>query len=248
MPDPEPHFFSREYELGTAHYRRWFESAPADAGVIGEKSADYLSDGAVPAKLGSLLPDAKLIIQLRDPVERAYSDYKMLFRRGEVGPSPEEYLTSIDNDQPRFLHDGLYGQHIARWLDHFGKEQILCFRIEDVTARPRQILERMSQHIGVTPVFKQELARRSENDSKARLLPLPMRKLLKPLKETVKPLRGQPVFEGVRSLFERDVKYPPLSAALRRQLEDFYAADIELTESLLDIDLASWRCRNAVAA
>ena len=66
--------------------------------------------------------------------------------------------------------------------------------------------------------------------------------------ETVKPLRGQPVFEGVRSLFERDVKYPPLSAALRRQLEDFYAADIALTESLLDIDLASWRCRNAVAA
>lgn len=241
MPDPEPHFFSREFERGESYYRTWFERAPATASAIGEKSADYLSDPLVPARIAAMVPDAKLIVQLRDPVERAYSDYKMYFRRGSVGGSPEKYLTSPDNDYPRFLLDGLYGQHIERWLEHFPREQILVFRFKDVRSNPHDVVERVSRHIGVAPVFDEEAAKKRENDSKAHLLPLPVRKLLAPLKDSAKPLRGHPWFEGARSLLAREVAYPPLSGDLRRHLEEFYREDIALAEKLLDLDLSDWR-------
>lgn len=248
MPDPEPHFFSREYERGENHYRDWFKHAPSQVNAIGEKSADYLSDPAVPARIAAMVPDARLIVQLRDPVERAYSDYKMYFRRGLVSATPEDYLTSTDHEYRRFLCDGLYGQHIRKWLEYFPKEQILAFRFEEVKAKPRAVVEQVSRHIGIDPVFDETLAERPENDSRARLLPLPVRNMLAPLKDTVRPLRGKPWFEAARSLMAREVSYPPLSAELRTRLEDFYREDILLAEQLLELDLSSWHLERAAAA
>lgn len=240
MPGPETHFFSREYERGVDHYRRWFEPAPASASLIGEKSADYLSDPAVPARMSAMLPDVRLIIQLRNPVDRAYSHYKMYYRRGLVGNSPDEYLRTLDSKYPCFLLDGLYGQHSRSWLDHFSKEQFLVFRFEDVKNDARAIVERVSHHIGISPVFDEKLASHSENDSKARILPLAMRNLLAPLKESARPYRGRPWFENARSLLAKEIAYPPLSKDLRAHLQDFYRDDILETESLLGIDLSSW--------
>lgn len=244
MPDPEPHFFSREYQLGEQHYRNWFAPAPETASLIGEKSADYLSDPEVPARIAAMIPDARLVVQLRDPVERAYSHYKMFFRRGLVSASPETYLRNLDNEYPRFLLDGLYGQHIRNWLAHFDKEQVLAFRFEDVKKDARGIVERVSRHIGVEAVFDEAAANQRENDSKAHILPLAIRNLLSPLKETAKPFRGRPWFEGARSLLAKEIAYPPLSEELRAHLEKFYRDDILLTESLLGLELSSWRCRH----
>lgn len=244
MPDPEPHFFSREYELGEKHYRSWFALAHEAASAIGEKSADYLSDPEVPARIAAMIPDARLVVQLRDPVERAYSHYKMFFRRGLVTASPEKYLRSLGNEYPRFLLDGLYGQHIRNWLAHFDKEQLLAFRFEDVKKDARGIVEGVSRHIGVEPAFDEEAASHRENDSRARILPLAIRNLLAPLKEAAKPLRGRPWFEGARSLLVKEIAYPPLSDDLRKHLGKFYRDDILLTENLLGLNLSSWRCND----
>ena len=248
MPDPEPHFFSREYDRGEAHYRRWFADASGSARRIGEKSADYLSDAAVPARLAALIPDAKLVVQLRNPVDRAYSDYKMFFRRGSVGGNPDDYLRDPDNSHPRFLRDGLYGEHLQRWLEHFPKENILVFRYEDVGFAPREVIERVSQHIGVPMVYDDDLANRRANNSRELLLPLPLRKLLAPLKDSVAPLRGKTWFEGVRQALARQVKYPELGLSLRRRMADFYADDIARTERLTGLDLSEWRSEVAETA
>ncbi|MBX7495815.1 sulfotransferase domain-containing protein [Qipengyuania sp. 6B39] len=249
MPDPEPHFFSREYELGEAHYRSWFADCPASATVVGEKSADYLSDPEVPARLAAMLPAARLVIQLRNPVDRAYSDYKMLYRRGHVSAKPEEYLASLDNPEPRFLHDGLYGRHIARWFEHFPREQILVFPYEAIGRDPADVVERVSRHIGAPVMIDRDRLTRRENNSREELLPLPIRNLLAPLKDSVRPLRGKPWFEGARAILAREVRYPALSERLRQNMAEFYRDDIALTEELTGIDLSDWRtARPAVAA
>ena len=68
---------------GPDWYAAQFAGARTDQ-LIGEKSASYLADARVPARLRAVLPEARLIVQLRNPIERAYSDYCMLLRRGEV--------------------------------------------------------------------------------------------------------------------------------------------------------------------
>ncbi|KRA83610.1 sulfotransferase family protein [Altererythrobacter sp. Root672] len=241
MPDPEPHFFSREFEKSLEFYESFFSGRPATGALIGEKSADYLSHDQAAERIAAMLPKVRLVVQLRDPVERAYSDYKMLFRRGTVRGQPEEYLSSLDNPQPRFLNDGLYGEHLSRWLDHFDREQIFAFRFEDVERDPEQVVRSTSQHIGAKAYFDPGLADKHENSSQSPLLPLPIRKALAPLKDSVRPVRGTKLFEGARSLLARQVAYPPLRPDLRERMTEFYQKDIERAEKLLDLDLSHWK-------
>lgn len=245
LPDPEPHYFSTGFDLGEDHYRSFFEARPASARIVGEKSADYLAHPLAARRIAAMLPDARLVVQLRNPVDRAYSDYKMFYRRGTLTGPPEEYLSSPDNPFPRFLEDGLYGKHLTRWLDLFPREQILVYLYEDVDSQPRQIVETVSRHIGVDPVFRPELARQRENNSRAAILPLPLRKALSPLKGVVRPLRGTSMFEGARSVLAREMAYPPLSPSLRQRLTEFYARDIELLAQICGVDLGRWGANEA---
>ncbi|TCM21373.1 sulfotransferase domain-containing protein [Novosphingobium sp. PhB165] len=241
MPAPEPHYFSSEFERGEEWYRTFFAERPAAAHVIGEKSADYLAHPLAARRIASRLPDVKLVLQLRNPVDRAYSDYKMFYRRGTVKGPPEEYLSSPDNPFPRFLEDGLYARHLARWFDLFPREQMLAYLYEDVVAQPRQIITAVSRHIGTKPCFEPGHAATHDNSSRTAILPLPLRRALAPLKDSMRPLRGNPVFEGVRSLIAREVAYPPLTPALRERLRDFYARDVETLEAMFGLDLARWK-------
>ncbi len=240
MPLPEPHYFSNEFERGEEWYRASFEKRPESSHVIGEKSADYFAHPLAARRIAATLPDVRLVLQLRDPVERAYSDYKMLYRRGTVKGPPEDYLTTPDNPFPRFLEDGLYARHLARWFDLFPREQMLIYLYEDVVANPVRIVEEVSRHIGVDPIREPGRATR-ENNSRAAILPLPLRRALAPLKSSIRPLRGNPLFEGMRALFAREVAYPSLTCELRERLRDFYARDVESLEAMSGLDLARWK-------
>lgn len=240
LPAPEPHFFSQDYDRGLDHYRRFFDGAGADQ-LLGEKSADYLAHPQAAARLASILPDARLVVQLRNPIHRAYSDYKMLFRRGTVTQGPEAYLDGRPNDQPRFLEDGLYARHLRRWLEHFAPEQIKIILFEDVTSAPEQTVAQVSEHIGAPCRYSTRIGAMPRNDSSERFLPLPVRAALAPLKGAARPLRGNGMFQRVRGLFARPILYPPLPDDLRSHMADYYARDVEELEKLIGRDLSRWK-------
>lgn len=240
MPDPEPHYFSSEFDRGEDYYREFFGDHMGSGRLLGEKSADYLAHPMAAQRMAAMLPDARLIVQFRNPIERAYSDYKMLYRRGTVKGAPEDYLTSLDNPQPRFLNDGLYAMHMGRWMEHYAPEQIYCFLYDDVKAQPQATVEAMSRHIGVDPVFDIAQSRKKANNASERFLPLPVRKVLAPLKSSIAPLRGNALFESTRGIFAREIAYPALSRDLRLRLRDFYADDVLELGRLLNRDLSVW--------
>lgn len=241
MPDPEPHFFSSEYHCGEDHYRSYFEEQVGSGRLLGEKSADYLAHPQAAQRMAIMLPNTRLVVQFRNPVERAYSDYKMLYRRGTVRGLPEDYLVSLDdNPQPRFLNDGLYAQHLQRWFEHFPQEQIHAFLFDDVKQQPRHTIEAISRHIGVEPVFSLQQAKKRANDGSERFLPLTVRNALSPLKSSVAPLRGKPWFEATRGLFSKEIPYPPLLDETRARLRDFYSRDVDELGKILNRDLSNW--------
>ncbi|MDZ7627739.1 MAG: sulfotransferase [Parvularculaceae bacterium] len=248
IPGPEPHYFSSDYSKGLDWYLSLFADAPPGA-VIGEKSADYLAHPEAAERMVSLVPDARLIVQLRNPVERAYSDYCMLYRRGTVRARPAAYFAPdrVDGASERFLTGGLYADHLQRYLDHFVREQILILLVDEITSSPTPVFNRILNHIGL-PATTADVSTERENDSAAPLLPLGVRSVLKPLKNAVKPLRGNPVFEAVRGAFAREVKYPPLDDEAREYLQTFYRADIRALESLIGRDLGHWKFGNGVGA
>ncbi len=239
VPGPEPHFFSTEYDRGLSYYDSLFENAPEGA-MIGEKSADYLAHPEAAARIADTLPLAKLIVQLRNPIDRAYSDYCMLYRRGTVTDAPAVYFQDGAGHGERFLSGGLYAEHLSRFFDRFARSQLLALLYEDVKDAPRRTLEAISAHIGVAPHIEDESLATRENDGAKAILPLPLRSALKPLKNAVKPLRGNPAFEGVRGLLARPVAYPPLTADARARLADYYESDIGELGRLIGRDLSHW--------
>ncbi len=240
VPEIEPHYFTREYERGTRWYRDLFPAQKADGTLWGEKTADYLATPEAAQRISKTYPDAKLIVQLRNPVDRAYADYKMLFRRGTVKGLPQEYMTSLDSEQPRFLNNGMYAAHLRRWLELFPAENLLVFTFEDVRDHPGETLARVFNHLGATVHHDPEAVKRKYNDSSKELLPLPIRKMLAPLKPMVRPYRNSSLFRATRDLFAKQVAYPPLTDDLRNHLIDFYSRDLAELGDLLDRDFSPW--------
>ena len=240
LPDAEPHFFSDDYERGLDHYRSLFAPAPAGR-RIGEKSADYLAHPEAAARIAAVLPGVPMVVQLRDPVERAYSDYCMLFRHGRVAGDPRRYLEKRDPAGKRFLDGGLYAQHLARFHAHHARDRIAVFLYEDVIEQPERVIARVCEHIGVAPHIEPAAVASRRNDGAAAMLPLPVRRVLRPMRPLLDPLRSNPLLARLRGTMARPVRYPPLTVELRALLRDYYRDDVLQLESMIGRDLSRWR-------
>lgn len=221
MPDPESHYFSREYHRGTGWYLSQF-TPHAGATLIGEKSNSYMDTPVAARRMHDALPHVRLIAILRDPVERAYSDYCMFYRRGAVSADIEAYLDPRQAAEGRFLQISRYDLHLARLLDHYPADALHVARYEDVKHDPGRVLNEVRAHLGLAPAPLAPTAERRVNDSGSRLLPLGVRRALAPLKPIAAPLRGTRSFETVRGLIAKEVAYPILTAELRTRMEEYF--------------------------
>jgi hypothetical protein len=251
LPDAEPHFFSTEYDRGLDWYRSLFAAAPPDA-IIGEKSADYLAHPDAAERIGAVLPNVPLVIQLRDPVDRAYSDYCMLYRRGVVGDDPRRYLDRGRAREARFLEGGRYAHHIRRLFSFVPSDLVKIVLYDDIEVKPEAVIAEVFAHIGVEPHISPTVVSDRRNDSRAPMLPLSIRRLLRPVRPWLDPLRSNPLLAQMRAAVARPVRYPPLSSELRSMLAEYYRDDIRELEKLLNRDLAAWsgakRCEGAMKA
>lgn len=238
MPDPELHYFSREYHRGDAWYFAQFAGAAEDR-LIGEKSNSYLESAEAAKRIARALPWARLVVQLRNPIDRAYSDYCMMYRRGEVGRDVERYLDPRRPQETRLLTAGLYHGQLSRYYDLFPAERILVTLFETIRTAP----ERQSAAVRIFLGLPDRAATFVEGKVKDKTTPMlsPMlRRLLRPMKPAVAPLRNTPYFRKVHAIFAAEIQYPPFPDRLRRQLRDFYSRDVEALGGLIGRDLSGW--------
>src|SRR6185295_14483558 len=104
------------------------------AARAGEFSTSYLADPATPARIRRRYPGAKLIVSLRDPVARAFSNFRNDLMAGAVRPgtSFERALAA----HPEYVEQGRYGEQLARYLRLFPRDQLLVLVYEDSLAAP----------------------------------------------------------------------------------------------------------------
>ena len=239
MPGPELHYFSREYRRGDD----WYLSQFSEEGIgktVGEKSNSYLYEPEAAARIHRVLPNAKLIAQLRNPVDRAYSHYCMLFRRGEVGSDIESYLDPSKGEHPRLVGSGHYARHLQRYIDLFGRDQLLILFYEGVKGDPERQMAKVRSYLGLPQRPLAELSRGKAKDKTVPVVPAPLRKRLAWMKPLTRQLRGTPVFEAVRGTIARDVEYPALTEDLKKRLGEYYAPSIEALERMSGQSLSHW--------
>ena len=162
---PEPKFFlvDQLYEKGLEYYARtWFADAGA-APLAGEKSTDYLESAVAAARIARDLPRVKLVFILREPVDRAHSNY--LWTRMN-GLETEDFATALSLEAQRerelperlrfarpysYFSRGLYADLLQPYLDRFSRDQLLVLRFEDIVAGPRRLAETLHGFLGVQP-------------------------------------------------------------------------------------------------
>lgn len=240
QPQTGLHFFSRYYDRGADWYLDHFAGISDEIEFVGEKSASYLPHPDVPGRLKALLPEARLIAQLRDPVDRAYSDYCMHFRRGQADGDIERYLDPERTPIPRLLHDGLYFKHLSAYLSVYDPDQLLVTVYEEMERSPESVFRAICNHIGIKePALPSTLGRRVKGKD-ASMLPLTLRTYLAPFKGVVAPFRHTTAFKTARSFIARPNRYPPLTASIRRRLTDYFRPDVEALARFSGRDLDDW--------
>jgi hypothetical protein len=214
----EVDFFDQHFERGLDWYRQqfpvvaWREMIIRQHGAFatGEKSPGYLYDPAVPGRVRRLLPDVKLIVLLRDPVDRAFSNFQHERRRGTerrpfdqlVAAELEWLQASRNGAEPghrpgSYLGRGLYTEQLKHWLAVFPRSQFQMIESELMFSDPVGVVCDVQRFLGVESVAPHEL---------------------------------RPINAG---------EYSPMPDAMRTRLREFYEPDVKRLRELLE-DAPRW--------
>jgi hypothetical protein len=168
----EVSFFDRHFARGEAWYRGNFPNTlRARGGLVGEASPSYLFHPLAPARLAALVPEAKLVALVRNPVDRAFSHYQHEVALGREPLSFEDALVAEDErlhgEEERIVADpayfshawwnytyrarGRYADQLERWLAVFPREQLLVMPSEELLAEPEQAHGRVLEFLGAGP-------------------------------------------------------------------------------------------------
>ena len=163
----EVSFFDRHWWRGERWYRGQFPLRSAGR-LVGEASPSYLFHPLAPARARSLVPGARLVALVRDPVARAYSHYQHEVALGReplgfedaLAAEPRRTAGEVERlrADPRafsrawwdhtYVARGLYAEQLERWLAYFPREQLLVVRTEDLGERPAQTYARILEFLG----------------------------------------------------------------------------------------------------
>lgn len=243
-------FFSndRQYHLGLDWYLRHFSHC-ADGQIKGEISPPYLSfSEVVAARIKRNFPDAKLIVMLRHPVDRAYSHYLHAVTQKRI-PSSATFAQAL-NDYPNLIGRSKYARDLRNFYKHFPKKQVLVLFYDDLVGDPDSIIKETYGFLNVDKNFIPSVLRNKVHSSAARASPV-----YRPISRTYLKMRknaaGRLVIKLLRALGLRGSSlqesvgkmYPPakISPADRKAAAMHFEADISELESLTARDLSRWR-------
>lgn len=246
MPTGEPHHFSFLYDPKDPlpqHYRDRFAQAKPGQ-VVGENSNTYLPHPDCARRISEAMPNVKLVISLREPVGRAYSDWAMRLRQQVRLSDMHRFLDPDQAPDLWYLHKGMYHQQIVQWLDYFPREQILILLAEDYKTDAEGQFKKLCQFLEIDDTFVPPSLTKKVNTKDQRLVFPRLRKKLRAKHPAYRAfddmLRCSAIKHLAQKFFGNNVKTDPLDEVTRAKLRDFYRNDIEQLGVLLGRDLGHW--------
>lgn len=210
--------------------------------AVGEMSPQYLRSPIAAERIHSILPNARLIISLRNPVGRTYSAYLMACRAGKDMPKVADYFRDSHNLAP-----SLYYEHVKRFYDIFPSTSIKVILQEDLRRNTLSVVQSLFAFLDVDDSFCPNV------DAVYNAGGVPKNKALcrifqvsnKRLKMTLKPRLPSWLLNARLRLKNFNFEQaPPLSGEIRRRSHNFFSDDISRLETLINLDLSAWRNEN----
>lgn len=248
----EPMFFAFQGEQrpGSVTDRAAYEALFSGAThfpAVGEASTLYLYSLKAPERILTEIPQARLIAILRNPADRAFSQYT--FQRFLQTEPLDTFEKALDAEDSRaaaqaspfllYRRVGLYGQQIPRYLERFSPSQLLFLRQDDLDRDANQVFRRIFEFLGVNAAFTPSLRHHTnasgvpQHNTLFRAIKAGGRAVKRLLPEQVATQLSGTAHEALMTR-------PTMSPETRKALNAYFADDIATTEKLTGLDLSHW--------
>jgi hypothetical protein len=214
--------------------------------ALGEASVCYLWSPTAPGRIAERIPNAKILVMLRDPADRAFSQYLHGIGNGAIRWSFREHIQrNLSHRSGQFcvhypfLEFGLYSEQLSRYLERFGRNVWVGFH-EDFKNHSIEVFQNICRFLGVAPEFSPDVAHQHLAAQVPRMAAVGWLKRSGLWAATAKVTPAT-----LRPLFRRRLIRRPgttrMDLADRHYLVDFYREDTRKVESLLGRNLDGWR-------
>lgn len=251
--DPEQQFHYPWSITQLTDYQALFANAKQNQ-QCGEASPMYLYNDEAPLRIKETIPQTKLIVILRQPVERLYSRFMHLAR--EKREPSEHFSDALERDsiwwrRNDLVQEGFYYTHLKRYFELFPESQLKVFLYEDLRQNPEAMMQELFSFIGVENSFKPQLGMEYNVSGKIKnpmidaligqqsVLKQAVEKASPALAESLK--KSSLIKAATLKLRKKNLVKAPLSAALKQEMTDkIYRKEILALQSLIQRDLNHW--------
>jgi Sulfotransferase domain len=243
----ELNFFDTNYDKGLAWYESFFppQEEVGRYQAVGEITPDYIYYPVAVERIAQVLPGVRLIVILRNPVNRAFSQYSKMVRDDNCQLSFEEAL----EQEPELIKRGFYSEALREYLRRFGKEHVLVLIFEESTEDLVKTKHDLASFLNVEAakfpaeagsekVYESYIPRSRGAYAQLKSFARTLRRFdLDPVVNVAKTL-------GFKKVFHSEAKVQPMNEETRLHLQSLYDNDIQALETLLSRSLTRWRVKS----
>lgn len=242
----------REHVWRQADYEALFDAAP-EGSRRGESTPFYLYDRAAQRRIRALIPGARLIVTVRDPVERAHSNWTHLWSAGlepihDFVQACAAERSRIDAGWSAFWHYvglGKYGEQLEHLYTLFERDQVLVLRYREIVDAPAEALDLICAFLDVKQGILTELPRENVTAHPDRTLThRAVSRTLRAAQAIGRHLPGTlsaAMADSLERVLQQNSRQrQPLTWTERQQLIPYFEADIRLLETVTEMDFGDW--------
>jgi hypothetical protein len=241
-------FFNHFYDRGFEWYEKHFVNC--NTNTFGEFSTSYLYNTDVPERIYHYSAEVKLIVSLRNPVERAFSNHKHEINLGHISGKNLIFENALQNN-PMYLYQSLYYTHLSRWMQYFDKAQIFIILVNDLKEKPEKTIHDLYSFLGVDPEHKPSMLYQRIHETRVPQN-MVLESSIKKASAFLKKIGGATLINYLKSKSvnrviykmntqNEDRAFPPMEEKTKLSLLEYFAEENLKLSKLIDRDLSAWR-------
>lgn len=242
----ETFFFSDEFDRGVEWFAEHFSAHDGEK-AIGEASTTTMYSPKAPARIQRVLGSPKLIFCLRNPIERAYSEYFFKMTQGRIPANTtfeDVVLKKSVHQSEKIIRRGMYDEYLKTFESEFGGENMRVVFQSDLKKQTRSEVKGILRYLGVDEGIDLDSGE-AHNETK-----YPNRGLYYWVRQSWHKIRGpvEGLFPSATDMVRQGMwqvlfssEKPPMSETVRAHLRDVYSKPNARLEQYLDRNLSHWK-------
>ena len=231
------------YKKGINWYENFFKNING-AKTVGEISPPYLADEKTPKRIHKTIPNVKMIISIRNPIQVAYSLYIEHIKRGDIKPNSDiiksgskQYVKHL----PPFLYHGLYYKNISNYLKYFPKKNFLFLVFDDLKENSERFIKNVFKFLKVDADYMPSVVNKKINAGGYSEGERIVNKLFSPIRFINDDIDLDILRRRiVKTFYDKNEGKPKMPIEFKNKLLNYYEEDLLNLFKLINRDMKNW--------